>query len=216
VQAGFFTLSSKVFGPGSIFGNTYGAVAAGSNLNLITVRHLLEHTAGGKLWNNIGSDGSSDPMFEPSWVSAAVGVAGDVPCDHGSHVCVVDWCPVSLALSVATACLFAAAWYGKRPAGCQGTGVAMGCSLALVVVHACPCPCQIALTQSALISAVIAARPPTITPGTKYSYSNFGYLVGSPRPLLHVVAVSSRRCQMSRRRCTCKGLARMAPVHALP
>jgi hypothetical protein len=50
-------------------------------------------------------------------------------------------------------------------------------------MRTCPCPCQIALTQPALISAVIAARPPTITPGTKYSYSNFGYLVKFSPPI---------------------------------
>ncbi len=40
------SLNQKVFGPGSILGEDFGPVPAGSHKDEITVRHLIEHTSG--------------------------------------------------------------------------------------------------------------------------------------------------------------------------
>jgi hypothetical protein len=63
----------QIFGTGSILGTTYAAAEAWTStstnmqrLKAITVRHLLEHVAGGSGWNNNGSDGTGDPMFQLS------------------------------------------------------------------------------------------------------------------------------------------------------
>lgn len=56
VQDGLITLDQKVFGTGSILGNDYGSPPVGSNKDLITVRHLLDHKSG---WTN----SPNDPMF---------------------------------------------------------------------------------------------------------------------------------------------------------
>jgi len=69
-EEGKLTLDDKVFGLGSILGCAYvysflclGPLGYDDRELKITVRHLLEHTAGGITWNNNGTDGSSDPMF---------------------------------------------------------------------------------------------------------------------------------------------------------
>jgi CubicO group peptidase (beta-lactamase class C family) len=56
VQDGVITLDQKVFGSGAILGDDYGTPPAGSNKDLITIRHLLDHTSG---WQN----NPNDPMF---------------------------------------------------------------------------------------------------------------------------------------------------------
>ncbi len=57
VEAGQLNLDAKVFGTGNILGTTYGNTPYGPNITNITVRQLLQHTAGG--WPNDGND----PMF---------------------------------------------------------------------------------------------------------------------------------------------------------
>jgi CubicO group peptidase (beta-lactamase class C family) len=47
-----FNMNSKVFGPGSIFGNTYGSNPLHSREKNIRVVNLLEHTAGANVWDN--------------------------------------------------------------------------------------------------------------------------------------------------------------------
>jgi len=56
VADGRISLDQKVFGPGSILGSDFGDIPVGSDIRLITVRHLLDQKSG---WtNNFG-----DPMF---------------------------------------------------------------------------------------------------------------------------------------------------------
>jgi D-alanyl-D-alanine carboxypeptidase len=57
VENGNLSLDQKVFGPGSLLGQTYGTRPYAARLLAVTVRHLLHHTAGG--WGNA----VSDPMF---------------------------------------------------------------------------------------------------------------------------------------------------------
>jgi D-alanyl-D-alanine carboxypeptidase len=57
VQDQLLDLDSKVFGEGAILGTTFGTIPYSEAVKSITVRHLLEHKAGG--WPNDGSD----PMF---------------------------------------------------------------------------------------------------------------------------------------------------------
>lgn len=68
-------INSKVFGAGSVLGSGYNTVALSSNENAIQIDNLLEHTAGGNVWdNNTFQDqaGSTtdenpktgDPMFQ--------------------------------------------------------------------------------------------------------------------------------------------------------
>lgn len=66
IQDGKFSLTSKVFGTGSILGSDYGKVALGTWEKEITVQHLLEHTAGGWAWDNDTTGGVNDPMFAQS------------------------------------------------------------------------------------------------------------------------------------------------------
>jgi len=56
MQEGKLRADQRVFGPGSIFGNDYGPVPPGSQKDLITVQHLLDHKSG---WIN----NPTDPMF---------------------------------------------------------------------------------------------------------------------------------------------------------
>jgi CubicO group peptidase (beta-lactamase class C family) len=57
IEAGKLQLDKYVFGPNSILGDDYPWSADGSNIEQITIEHLLTHTAGG--WGNVGND----PMF---------------------------------------------------------------------------------------------------------------------------------------------------------
>ncbi len=60
VEQNKLKLSDKVFGIGAILGTEYGKTPYSSNVDKITVQHLLEHTSGG--WGNK----SNDPMFSNS------------------------------------------------------------------------------------------------------------------------------------------------------
>ncbi len=55
VQDGKLKLEDKVFGAGSVFENTYGTKTYAEDLKNITVRHLLNHTAGG--WGSAENEG---------------------------------------------------------------------------------------------------------------------------------------------------------------
>jgi CubicO group peptidase (beta-lactamase class C family) len=56
VQDGKISFDQKVFGTNGILGNDFGEVPVGSDKDLITVRHLIEHKSG---WTNT----PNDPMF---------------------------------------------------------------------------------------------------------------------------------------------------------
>jgi len=56
VQEGKLSLDQKVFGKGAILGDDFGTPPVGSDKDLITVQHLLDHTSG---WTN----NPTDPMF---------------------------------------------------------------------------------------------------------------------------------------------------------
>ena len=57
IEAGKLQLDKSVFGPNSILGDDYPWSADGSNIEKITIEHLLTHTAGA--WEN----NANDPMF---------------------------------------------------------------------------------------------------------------------------------------------------------
>ncbi len=57
VEEGKLSLDDKVFGAGGILGTTYGTKPYSAQVQNITVKHLLHHTAGG--WGNQ----NNDPMF---------------------------------------------------------------------------------------------------------------------------------------------------------
>ncbi len=57
-------LGQKVFGSGGILGTTYGSKAYGNWEKQITVKHLMEHTAGGNQWNNDSDGNAGAPMFQ--------------------------------------------------------------------------------------------------------------------------------------------------------
>lgn len=69
VQDGLLSLDQKVFGDDGILGNDYGEVPPGSNKDLITVRHLMEHESG---WTNT----PYDPMFSPVGVTQSQIIQG--------------------------------------------------------------------------------------------------------------------------------------------
>ncbi|RPA69083.1 hypothetical protein EF405_04535 [Cyclobacteriaceae bacterium YHN15] len=56
VHEGKLSMDQKVFGLNGVLGNDFGEVPAGSDKDLITVRHLVEHKSG---WTNT----PGDPMF---------------------------------------------------------------------------------------------------------------------------------------------------------
>ena len=53
-------LNRKIFGPNGLLGKKYGTKRCGSYERMITLQHLLEHTAGGEAWDNH----HDDPMFD--------------------------------------------------------------------------------------------------------------------------------------------------------
>jgi CubicO group peptidase (beta-lactamase class C family) len=63
VELGRLSLGDRVFGKGALLGETYGLESEYKDprVLVITVQHLLEHTAGG--WDNDPKDGTPDPMF---------------------------------------------------------------------------------------------------------------------------------------------------------
>ena len=58
IEQGRLGLDDRVFGHSGILGNDFGSLPAGSQIDQITVEHLLTHTSGG--WTNDGND----PMFQ--------------------------------------------------------------------------------------------------------------------------------------------------------
>jgi len=62
VQDGKLSTDQTVFGKGGLLGEDYGKPPAGSNKELITVQHLLDHTSG---WTN----NPVDPMFTDTSLS---------------------------------------------------------------------------------------------------------------------------------------------------
>lgn len=64
-EEGKLSLSDTVFGESGIL-SEYGTLPLNQYEKTITIQHLLEHTAGGKTWNNNDTDGSSAPMFSES------------------------------------------------------------------------------------------------------------------------------------------------------
>lgn len=70
VDEGRLTLDQRVFGPGSILGTTFGEKPYTPQLEQITVRQLLEHTAGGDAWSNQWDPANNkiDPYFQKEWL----------------------------------------------------------------------------------------------------------------------------------------------------
>ena len=58
IEQNQLNVSDTVFGTNGILGTTYGTLPYGTNIEKITIQHLLEHTAGG--WIN----DANDPMFQ--------------------------------------------------------------------------------------------------------------------------------------------------------
>jgi CubicO group peptidase (beta-lactamase class C family) len=58
IEQGRLALTDRVFGPGALLGTTYGTQPYSARVKAVTLRHLLEHSAGG--WRNDGND----PMFQ--------------------------------------------------------------------------------------------------------------------------------------------------------
>jgi CubicO group peptidase (beta-lactamase class C family) len=71
VDRGQLRLDDRVFGRAGILGETYGPEQGYADPRVlnITVKQLLEHTAGG--WDNNGGDGSPDPMLIHSTLGQA-------------------------------------------------------------------------------------------------------------------------------------------------
>ena len=60
IEKRLLTLDTKIFGNNGILRTDYGTQPYSWRLKQITVRHLLEHTAGGDEWGNC----CGDPMFD--------------------------------------------------------------------------------------------------------------------------------------------------------
>ena len=70
VDEGKLSLDQRVFGAGGILGTTYGNQPYGANLEKITVRQLLDNTAGGDAWTS-GWDLAQnriDPFYQKEWL----------------------------------------------------------------------------------------------------------------------------------------------------
>jgi CubicO group peptidase (beta-lactamase class C family) len=65
IQQNRLRLTDKVFGSGALLGTTFGTQPYSARLRAITLRHLLEHSAGG--WANE----PNDPMFQQPTLSQA-------------------------------------------------------------------------------------------------------------------------------------------------
>jgi CubicO group peptidase (beta-lactamase class C family) len=63
IQQNRIALTDKVFGSGALLGTTFGTQPYSVRLHAITLRHLLEHSAGG--WAN----DANDPMFQQPTLS---------------------------------------------------------------------------------------------------------------------------------------------------
>ena len=70
VDEGKLNLDQKVFGAGSILGTTYGTKPYTPQLEQITVRQLLNHTAGGDAWTNAWDPANNrlDPFYQKEWL----------------------------------------------------------------------------------------------------------------------------------------------------
>ena len=70
VDDGKLSLDQRVFGTGSILGTTYGTKPYTPQLEQITVRHLLNHTAGGDPWTSEWDYATNtfDPFYQKEWV----------------------------------------------------------------------------------------------------------------------------------------------------
>lgn len=64
IEEGQLALTDRVFGAGARLGTTFGTSPYGPWITLITIQHLLQHTAGGWTNDNI------DPMFQQPTLSA--------------------------------------------------------------------------------------------------------------------------------------------------
>ncbi|GAB3642933.1 serine hydrolase domain-containing protein [Spirosoma arcticum] len=71
VDEGKLNLDQKVFGAGSILGTTYGKQSYTPQLEQITVRQVLNHTAGGDAWNHQWDPANNriDPFYQKEWLS---------------------------------------------------------------------------------------------------------------------------------------------------
>ncbi len=70
VDDGKLTLDQKVFGTGGILGTTYGTQPYAANIDKITVRQLLDHTAGGDAWTSAWdlANNRIDPFYQKEWI----------------------------------------------------------------------------------------------------------------------------------------------------
>jgi CubicO group peptidase (beta-lactamase class C family) len=69
VDEGKLDLDQRVFGVGGILGKTYGTKPYTPQLEQITVRQLLNHTAGGDAWNHLWDYPTRiDPFYQPEWI----------------------------------------------------------------------------------------------------------------------------------------------------
>lgn len=70
VDEGKLNLDQKVFGAGGILGTKYGTQPYTPQLEQITVRQLLNHTAGGDAWTNIWDPANNklDPFYQKEWL----------------------------------------------------------------------------------------------------------------------------------------------------
>jgi hypothetical protein len=77
------------------------------NEQAITIRHLLEHVAGGAGWNNNGTDGTGDPMFQLS---------------SNTSVQLINWVLKNRTISDAPGNLYSYSNFGwvKSPRACCG------------------------------------------------------------------------------------------------